>query len=90
MSGSFLTGPPREVNQGGKEGDFLALISPVIARSEVTKQSRSYVSNKDCHASEHPPSPQPSPLKGEGDYGRGLLEARLAMTRREAAVASGQ
>ena len=22
MSGSFLTGPPREANQGGKEGDF--------------------------------------------------------------------
>ena len=29
---------------------------------------------------EHPPSPLPSPLKGEGDYGSGLLEARLAMT----------
>ena len=23
MSGSFLTGPPREANQGGKQGDFL-------------------------------------------------------------------
>jgi hypothetical protein len=22
MPGSFLTGPPREANQGGKEGDF--------------------------------------------------------------------
>ena len=28
----------------------------------------------------YPPSPLPSPLKGEGDHGRGLLEARLAMT----------
>jgi hypothetical protein len=25
MSGSFLTGLPREANQGGKEGDFFAL-----------------------------------------------------------------
>jgi hypothetical protein len=85
MSGSFLTGPPREANQGGKEGDFLALTNSVIARSEVTKQSKisqSWIAtpqNIHPHPNpirleerDHSPSPRPSPLKEEGDYGQGL------------------
>jgi len=37
-----------------------------------SKQSEESFSNVDCHASGNPPSPPPSPVKGEGDYGKGL------------------
>jgi hypothetical protein len=42
----------------------------VIARRESTKQS---LSNVDYYASGNPPSPQPSPVKGEGEQGSGYL-----------------
>jgi hypothetical protein len=36
MSGSFLTGPPREANQGGKEGDFIVYRSAVELLAVLT------------------------------------------------------